>query len=1103
MKKYLRWIIGFSAIIFVLGCAPVTNSVVNQPTTNQNALQITANILGKTINVSEIATFDIPYTATHEQINTQKSIEIATKTRGSDIGKEIEATVVKPSDIHVVTIIQKGNGQFGLSFKKVTIKTPVEIMFKVKQSTTSKTIRFNLLPEPTITNISHNPTELVLGKSFDYNLTPKFTTQPNNFFDIPAIRFMLNESRKITYDSSNPNVATVSSQGVVRTIKDGVTNISIIHDDKTAIVKITVVNLIAPQSLNVSQPVVNLKPGSSAIVTLSSNPPGADLELEPWEISNQTVGKIEKQNNQQYEITALSIGTTTFTTSSKYYPHAKVSISLTVSTNLVNSLSLKTTQLELEKGQQGQLKAIILPALAPQGIIWSSDAENVVKVDNSGLITAVDFGTAVITATSMANANKRDICVVTVAPPVQSVSLSTNLVELAYGESYTFTPTVLPAQSNQNVVYTVDDSSFFNFTSTGNFMAKNKAGKAVVTVTSKADSTKKAKAVVYIAQSKVSSLITDKSSITMDINASVEVSITVNPISSTPDIDYTIEGNNLEIVNEDKNYNRVTYTLKAGNLAETKKIIFTSKANPTKKVEVSVTTQVPQVTGINLANKTIVLGQRNETMHATVLPANALQTVQWESSKTEVVRIDSNSGVLTPIGLGESTITARSTQNPTITATATVTVKTLITDFKLNKNSITVWYDNSATITATPTPSDAFSEYIWQCDNDDIDIIPNTNDPKTATIRVNKKNARSANATITVKSKTNPNLAAQTSQLTLKTIVPTSIEIVGETKMYKDETLNFTVTANPRYQSPERDNSVTWKLQGSYFNSHDWYFQISEDGKLSVKDESYKSMLRNKETITLVATSTLDSSIKATKEITIYDNVATIKTVSIDENETTLDLYNSDRNITINFQGTNNQQQNIYKKILITESSNPWTTSSSNYFEEAVYTIYSSYITIQPKTHTSARTITFYIFPIDPKTERPVTTDKTKTVNLVIWSKPTSIVLEKGNFNLTSPSNNIYNHVSNYLTHNSSGYKVKAYVEPRDSAKQNITVRRDSYSGHNHAVRDFDYDPNTQTCTFSTTQSGLGVHERSYLVFTNNSPASYTSLITKLLIMSN
>lgn len=81
----------------------------------------------------------------------------------------------------------------------------------------------------------------------------------------------------------------------------------------------------------------------------------------------------------------------------------------------LQSLSLNTTAVTLEKGRTYTLKATPNPANAPSGVTWSSSDSSVATVSN-GKITAKGEGTATITATSTVKPSVSASATITVTP---------------------------------------------------------------------------------------------------------------------------------------------------------------------------------------------------------------------------------------------------------------------------------------------------------------------------------------------------------------------------------------------------------------------------------------------------------------------------------------------------------------------------------------------------------------------------------------------------------------------------------------------------------------------------------------------------------------
>ena len=90
----------------------------------------------------------------------------------------------------------------------------------------------------------------------------------------------------------------------------------------------------------------------------------------------------------------------------------------------VTDVSLNKTSLTLTEGGSETLTATVKPDNATnKNVTWSSSAESVATVDNSGKVTAVGAGTATIKATAQDGSGKSDTCTVTVTAKTYSLSV--------------------------------------------------------------------------------------------------------------------------------------------------------------------------------------------------------------------------------------------------------------------------------------------------------------------------------------------------------------------------------------------------------------------------------------------------------------------------------------------------------------------------------------------------------------------------------------------------------------------------------------------------------------------------------------------------------
>lgn len=423
---------------------------------------------------------------------------------------------------------------------------------------------------------------------------------------------------------------------------------------------------------------------------------------------------------------------------------------------------------------------------------------------------------------------------------------------------------------------------------------------------------------------------------------------------------------------------------------------------------------------IIVQDTTISLNSTNEKITATVLPANANQSVTWASEDVNTLVIEPSTGLLTPKKAGKVKVIATSTVDSTKKGEAWITISSL-NSFEISLSQTSVYFGGtSAILTITPNPATAQDEFVVTSENTDLEITKATRN--AFTIAVKNKKAKDAKAMLKVKPKTALTFQEKTQEIEIKTIVPKTISIKGEDKMYVSEELQFTTTITPN--SSIIDKTVKWEIDSSYNESNKieaFYFEITEDGKLKMKYNPHQdNNFYHGKTFRIKAVSLVDDSVVATKVITVYNNIATVERINtqvtewVHCKESNNFVYNGSNKLEVSIHFADGQ--NIYKKVCIIENPNVFMyyTSSlvSEYLEKTIYDLdNSTSVTLVAKKHTERREKTFYVFPIDPKTERPSSPIEKKKFKLTIWAEPTGIEILKGNtgtFDITEKDDGSY-----------------------------------------------------------------------------------------------
>lgn len=157
-------------------------------------------------------------------------------------------------------------------------------------------------------------------------------------------------------------------------------------------------------------------------------------------------------------------------------------------------ISLNKEELVLEVGASERLVASFNPPEAPnKAHLWTSSAANIASVDETGMVTAVSTGTAVITAQAL-DGGRKALCNVKVVEEVIHVTgLSLNITrkDIAVGEQVQLVATVTPENAtDKTVIWTSTDDGVATVDGTGR-VTGIAAGTATITATSN-DGNKKA-----------------------------------------------------------------------------------------------------------------------------------------------------------------------------------------------------------------------------------------------------------------------------------------------------------------------------------------------------------------------------------------------------------------------------------------------------------------------------------------------------------------------------------------------------------------------------------------------------------------------------------
>ena len=217
--------------------------------------------------------------------------------------------------------------------------------------------------------------------------------------------------KTVVWSSNNNDIATVDKFGKVTAKADGVTTITAIsHNTKIATCIVTVGEPAVPvTSVTLNKETLTIKEGESETLLATIAPSNATIKDITWTSSNTTIATVDATG----KVTAKVKGNTTITATSHNSKTATCAVTVEVPEIPATGVVLSESARSMYSGDFYTLTATVSPANATvKTVTWTSNNEAIVKVDDSGKVTALSEGITQIIATT--HNGKTASCIVTV-----------------------------------------------------------------------------------------------------------------------------------------------------------------------------------------------------------------------------------------------------------------------------------------------------------------------------------------------------------------------------------------------------------------------------------------------------------------------------------------------------------------------------------------------------------------------------------------------------------------------------------------------------------------------------------------------------------------
>ena len=322
-----------------------------------------------------------------------------------------------------------------------------------------------VVPAPTKVKLTAESTQVSIGETL--TLTPLFTPAESN--------------SNLKWTCEHPKVASVDQSGAVTGLKEGSAKISVSTGKVTASIWLEVIDSTKPTQIVLNQTgTVTLNIDKTLSIGYSLLPDTAVSDVI-WLSSSDRVATVDENGL----VTPLKEGTVTIT--AKTVKSSKMATVKIKVVDLYKPTKITLNQprtVTLNMGETLPLDYTLEPAAAQSEVVWKSSDANIAVVSESGIVTPVKEGSAVITVKTVKNelSDKIRINVVDPFKPTRITLDQKDTLYLCTGDTHKLGYSLSPENAVSDVRFTSSSSNIVKVSSDGMITAVN-SGTATITVT--------------------------------------------------------------------------------------------------------------------------------------------------------------------------------------------------------------------------------------------------------------------------------------------------------------------------------------------------------------------------------------------------------------------------------------------------------------------------------------------------------------------------------------------------------------------------------------------------------------------------------------------
>ena len=601
-------------------------------------------------------------------------------------------------------------------------------------------------------------------------------------------------TKELEWTSSNPEIATVSSNGFITATGIGTATITAAAVDGSGVKAECIVSVsgVPVKSSVLSRTSASLKATETVTLTATVTPANASDKSVLWSSKNNEIATVDDNG----VITAQSIGETVISATSVSNPEVTADCHITVVPTPVTEINLNQTSVYIQVGATFQFEATILPETATnKNLRWSSGNLEVASIDANGVVTAHAIGTTTINVLAEDGSGITASATVNVIPtPADGIEIQTPAsTQFKVGETISLTAIVSPEDAtDKSVVWSSDNNNIATVSTTGVVTAVN-VGKVNIKATNSAGLSDEI--TLTVIPTLAENIIVMPSQLTLKVNESGALTVNITPVSTT-DKGVSFVSSNTEVATVDAE-GKVT----ALSLGET---VITARTNDGSNLSASckvtvIPTPVETVTISYEGSTSLQVGQTAQ-LSAVVSPEDATdKSIVWEVQNSEVINVTSD-GLVTALGLGEAWVRATNSASGISDYIIFNVIPTPVSSINLNTTSISLKAGETFSLSATVLPNNATDKsLIWESSNASVATVSDNGVVKGISL---------GQTEITVSAIDGSGVSA----VCQVNVIPTpadgiKIDQLGPIQMKAGDTYQLTATVMPETAT---DKSVTW-----------------------------------------------------------------------------------------------------------------------------------------------------------------------------------------------------------------------------------------------------------------------------------------------------